>query len=53
MSSCFGDAGRIVYTLGYSSGIPDNRLPGFAISQLSYFEMTGAIAVAGFRSVTG
>ncbi|KAK9827409.1 hypothetical protein WJX74_000273 [Apatococcus lobatus] len=45
--------GRIVYAVGYSSGDPAKRTPGSAVSFLSYFGLLGAIAVVGFRSVTG
>ena len=53
MSFCFACAGRIVYTLGYSSGDPAKRTPGSIMSFLSYFGLIGAMAVVGFRTVTG
>lgn len=50
---CFAYAGRIMYTIGYSSGDPAKRTPGAAVSFFSYFGLLGAIAVVGFRSVSG
>ncbi|KAK9866783.1 hypothetical protein WJX84_004341 [Apatococcus fuscideae] len=44
--------GRIVYTIGYSSGDPNKRSPGAAVSALSMIGLLVTIGVVGFRAVT-
>lgn len=44
--------GRIIYTLGYSTGDPSKRTPGAAISGLTYFICIFATGYAGM-SATG
>lgn len=45
------NVGRIMYALGYSTGDPNKRIPGVAISSLTQLAMIGASLVVGFRMV--
>ncbi|KAN0100449.1 hypothetical protein V8E55_000433 [Tylopilus felleus] len=41
--------GRILYTLGYKTGNPANRIPGAAISNLSAIGLLGSASYAAYR----
>lgn len=43
-------AGRVAYTLGYSTGLPDKRLPGAAASGLAYVAAIASCLVTGART---
>ena len=49
-SVCY--AGRIVYFMGYGSGDPSKRLPGFSTCSLAYTGLVAALAYVGIRAVT-
>lgn len=42
--------GRVVYTLGYSTGFPEKRIPGAAISGLAYIAAIVSALVTGVRT---
>ncbi len=35
--------GRVLYALGYQSGYPSRRLPGFLIAMAPYFALHGVL----------
>jgi hypothetical protein len=35
--------GRVVYALGYQSGFPSRRLPGFLFAKIFYFGIHGVL----------
>lgn len=42
-------AARVVYAVGYSSGVPSKRMPGGAVSALVQLGMMGTLLVTGVR----
>jgi hypothetical protein len=48
-SSC-RNAGRIIYTFGYSTGDPSKRLPGIAIAGLTYLAMIVSTGATGIKA---